>query len=178
MNDANLTKPGSVDAQVLIEILVATCCEDLFSDHGHALAWSDSREPPEGVSFCSIVGFAGTSLRGSLVLGISSAAMDTLGYSGDPLARDLIGELSNQLLGRLKNKLLTYQVEISLTIPVVLRGQQFCPMLKTTLTPICFRLGQGLVWAWVEVECSNGFEMRLAPDATLAPVTEGETLLF
>merc|ERR1712146_853533 len=37
---------------------------------------------------------------------------------------DWIGELANQLLGRLKNKLLSWNVEVALSTPVLVHGAQ------------------------------------------------------
>lgn len=179
MTETQAQKPGAQDAQLLAEILTADSCRELFADLGCPLEETDApMERSDGLSFCAIVGFSGASLRGSLVLGISPPAITAVTAAIQNSPRDLMGELSNQLLGRLKNKLLPYGVELFLTIPVVLRGEHFAPMPRAELNPVRFCLGGGNVWLWIEVECFDGFEMRLEPSQSMVPMAEGDALLF
>jgi len=179
MIENQIPKPGAQDAQLLSEILAADCCRDLFHDLGSPLEESALPGMDEvGLSFCAIVGFSGASLRGSLVLGVSPLAIELVLGTGGNTPRDMMGELSNQLLGRLKNKLLPYGVELFLTTPVVLRGEHFAPMPRSELNPLPFGLNEGNVWLWIEVECFDGFEMRLEPSASVVPMAEGDALLF
>jgi len=179
MIDIQTPKPGAQDAQLLSEILAADSCRELFQDLGSSLQESSPPGTDEaGLSFCAIVGFSGASIRGSLVLGVSPHAIQSVGGGNGNTPRDLMGELSNQLLGRLKNKLLPYGVELFLTIPVVLRGEHFAPMPRSELNPLRFGLNGGNVWLWIEVECFDGFEMRLEPSASVVPMAEGDALLF
>lgn len=176
---ARLVNPSSEEFQALVGVLAGDSCRELFRDYGGELApAAPDVVPGEGLCFCAVVGFYGEALRASLVLGMSPSAIAELTCLSGSRERDVVGELSNQLLGRLKNKFLERDVEFDITVPVVLRGEHFAPAPKTPLRPTVFQLGAGSVWLWVELECSEGFSMLSEPDESKAGMPVGEMLLF
>ncbi|HET9955843.1 MAG TPA: chemotaxis protein CheX [Polyangiaceae bacterium] len=167
------------DAQALAEALTTHCCSELLSDFGFEPVWlAPEHAVPDGVSFCSVVGFSGQKLRGSIIMSSSGRAANELSSHIPGPIRDVIGEIANQLGGRLKNKFLLYGVDLYMTLPVVLRGEHFAPMPRIELRPIGFSIGSGSMWVWVDTECFDGFEMAVRPNPAEAPMAEGEALLF
>ena len=72
----------------------------------------------------SIVGLSSADV--SATVSISTTRRAALSLSHFPLAsaEDWIGELSNQLAGRLKNKLCMYGLNLNLSTPTTVRGNQ------------------------------------------------------
>jgi len=177
MTISESTIQANQKVQTLAETFAGECCVELFEGSEIPLT-GHSGASGTGLSFCAVIGFSGKALRGSLVLGLSGAAMTNLKAFADVPGRDALGELANQLLGRLKNRLLRYDVELFLGIPVVLRGEHFSPLPRHELEPLHFRLGEGDLAVWVEIECSDGFSMRSEPSEAEAALAEGASLMF
>ena len=159
-----------------INELAAMSCGELFADYGVTLArghfdWAAPNEP----LLSSVMGFVGEHLRGTCLLACERAPLDASCPPGGR-GRDWIGELANQLIGRLKIKLLSYDVDVALTTPIVLQGIRIQPLPKTSLEPAMFSGANGIVLAWIEVEVESGFSLP-APRPADAGET-GELMLF
>jgi CheY-specific phosphatase CheX len=176
------------DPQRFFEQVTAAACEDLFRRYGVPVQRAADDAEPISPDFllCSVIGFTGRDLRGTLVLAVT----DELSGLSNPVAgaaagagasgmtqRDWVGELSNQLLGRIKLELLRCGVEMYLNLPAVLRGQHLAPLPRTQLKPIKFTLATGAAAVWIEVETRPGFKLDTDARADQGPAV-GEPLLF
>ncbi len=138
-----------------------------------------------GESVVAMIGYAGDTLKGSLLLQASRRV--TLGLQpsdvgmstpSDALLRDLLGELANQLLGRFKNKLAARGVLVVVATPVTaigidLRTHDLGPSSSVSLA---VDLAGGVVHVRFDAVVSPALEMT-AP-LTDAAVVEGELLIF
>jgi hypothetical protein len=165
----------------LILQLAEQCCQKLFADYGFAL------RPPVGAEFAdstpllyySVIGFGGTGLRASLVLGSSSEPLVATNPARNVPVREWIAELSNQLCGRLKNQLLLYALEIRVDTPVTLRDAHMSEMRTRSLPAITLRgMNAGLVRVWMDLQIGRGFHMASAPDPSRAGPPEGQTVIL
>ncbi len=159
-----------------INELAAVSCTELFADYGVTLTrghfdWGASNDP----LLSSVMGFVGEQLRGTCLLACERAPLDASCPPGGR-ARDWIGELANQLIGRLKVKLLSYEIDVALTTPIVLQGIRIQPLPRASLEPAMFAASNGVVLAWIEVEVKDGFSLP-APRPADAGET-GELMLF
>src|SRR4030095_1473049 len=116
-----------VQIQAFFEQVASAACQELFSRYGVAVHRATEDDQPVSPDFllCSVIGFTGRDVRGTLVLALT----EELSGSSNPIAgahasarsdratqRDWVGELSNQLLGRIKIELLKCGVEIYLNL--------------------------------------------------------------
>jgi len=149
---------------------------------------ADETEDPISPEFflCSVIGFTGRDVRGTLVLALTEA----LSGLSNPVAgnnssattdrvthRDWVGELSNQLLGQIKIDLLRRGVEIYVNLPAVLQGQHLAPLPRSHLKPLKFTLAHGAAAVWIELETREGFKIESATAVDQSPAP-GDTLLF
>lgn len=169
------------EAQKVIESVATEACEELFAEYGVALSPVPQEKVagPVGFLLCSVVGFVGRQLRGSIVLAATTEPI----HRSDPLKRtvvptDWIGELCNQILGKMKSRLLGHGVEIYLNLPVVLKGDHLAPLPRQTLIPINFEANPGTVCLWVDIEIEDGFELATAADPARTGHKPGDTFLF
>lgn len=160
----------------IVNELAAESCRELFSDYGIDLTrgvydWSDANQPV----LSSVMGFVGAQLRGTCLLACEHGPLDgSCPPGGKP--RDWIGELGNQLVGRIKVKLLTYDIDVALTTPIILQGIRVQPLPRHPSEPITFKGAGGVVLAWLEVEVERDFVL---PDPRPANAGEtGELMLF
>lgn len=169
--------------------VLTECGAKLFSENGLETAFSDGEAegPFAGGSIVAVLGYAGAAMKGSLVMQTSWDVARALtpeelgdGQTEDTL-RDLMGELSNQLLGRLKNRLLPAGVVLSLATPTTACGSEV-------------RLGGSTSGhtRWTGLVSDHGpilvrFDATFAPDFALgdldaapeeAPMTEGDLMFF
>ena len=173
-----------IDAQRFFEQVTAAACEELFRRYGVPVQRSGDGEEPVSPDFllCSVIGFTGRDLRGTLVLAVTdelSGLSNPVGSaSANPVTqRDWVGELSNQLLGRIKLELLRRGVEMYLNLPAVLRGQHLAPLPRMELRPIKFTLAKGAAAVWIEVETRPGFKIEADAQGDQGPAA-GEPILF
>jgi hypothetical protein len=159
-----------------INQLAAEACTELFADYGVSLDrgqhdWSNSSEP----LLSSVMGFVSEPMRGTCLLACELAPLiASCPAGGRP--RDWVGELLNQLVGRLKVKLLSYDIDVALTTPIVLQGIRLQPLPKVPSEPVLFFGGNGVVLAWTEVEVAQGFTL---PESRPPAAGEtGELMLF
>ena len=171
----------------IFEQVTAAACEGLFGRYGVPVRRADESANPLSPEFflCSVIGFTGRDVRGTLVLalteelsGLSNPIAGTSPGAPDrAIQRDWVGELSNQILGQIKIELLRHGVEIYVNLPAVLQGQHLAPLPRRELKPIKFTLANGAVAVWTELETREGFNVEAATRADEGPVP-GDTLLF
>ncbi len=153
--------------------IVEACCIELHAAYSLPIErTTDVRDAPPPET-CAILGFTGD-LRGAAILATSRrcvAATDPVG-SGDVW----LGELVNQLVGRIKNTLLRHGVEISLSTPVILRGERLAPVGKAVDLPAMFRSDAGLIYLWFDFEARPGLEWQEAAQEEHS--TEGDAFFF
>jgi len=176
-----------LDAQQFFEMVASVACQELFGRYGVAVQRAEETAAPVSPDFllCSVIGFTGRDVRGSLVLalteelsGLSNPVSGIGPIPSDRMTqRDWVGELSNQLLGRIKIELLKCGVEIYLNLPAILLGQHLAPLPRAQLKPLKFSLSNGAAAVWVEVEARPGFKIDTAKAAEHGP-SAGDTLLF
>ena len=170
------------------EQVASAACQELFARYGVAVRPAAEDEHPVSPDFllCSVIGFTGRDVRGTLVLalteelsGVSNPiAGSTPGGATDRTTqRDWVGELSNQLLGQIKLELLRYGVEIYINLPAVLLGQHLAPLPRAHLKPLKFTLAKGAAAVWMEIETRPGFKLQAAAPQDPGPAP-GDALLF
>ena len=177
-----------LDPQQFLEQVTAAACQDLFARYGVEVTKAAEDDAPLSPDFllCSVIGFSGKDIRGTMVLalteglpGLSNPVAGSLrDGAGDPTERDWVGELSNQLLGRVKIELLRSGVEIYLNLPAVLRGKHLAPLPRTELKPLKFTLRGGAVAVWMEVETRPGFRFQPGTAQEHIGPGAGDTLMF
>ena len=142
-----------LDPAQFFEQVAASACEELFARYGVTVRRATDGDEPVSPDFllCSVIGFTGRDVRGTLVLalteelsGMSNPVVGLERGRGNPrlIQRDWVGELSNQLLGRIKIELLRCGVEIYLNLPAVLLGQHLAPLPRSQLKPLKFTLAK------------------------------------
>jgi CheY-specific phosphatase CheX len=178
---------NQLDAQQFFEMVAARACQELFGRYGVAVQKAEESAAPVSPDFlfCSVIGFTGRDVRGSLVLalteelsGLSNPVSGTSIPSDRVTQRDWVGELSNQLLGRIKIELLRCGVEIYLNLPAVLLGQHLAPLPRAQLKPLKFSLSNGAAAVWIEIEARPGFKIDAGKAAAEHGPSAGDTLLF
>jgi CheY-specific phosphatase CheX len=177
-----------LDAPQFFEQVASAACEELFARYGVAVRRASEDAQPVSPDFlvCSVIGFSGRDVRGTLVLALTEelSGMSNPVAGSNPgavgnhgIQRDWVGELSNQLLGRIKIELLRCGVEIYLNLPAVLLGQHLAPLPRSQLKPLKFTLGQGAAAVWIELESRPGFKIETSKADDQGPAA-GDALLF
>ena len=176
---------AQIEFQQLLEQVAAEACEGLFSRYGVAVHRTPDHEDPVSPDFllCSVIGFTGRDVRGTLVLALTedlSGLSNPLGGSAPAVSRpqrDWVGELSNQLLGQIKIALLRWGIEIYVNLPAVLLGQHLAPLPRNQLRPLKFALAKGAAAVWLEAEARPGLKIEASQPEEQGPLA-GDTLLF
>ena len=178
-----------LDALQFFEQVASAACEDLFARYGVAVRRVSEDAQPVSPDFlvCSVIGFSGREVRGTLVLALTEelsgmsnpvAGSNPGAVSNHVTQRDWVGELSNQLLGRIKIELLRRGVEIYLNLPAVLLGQHLAPLPRSQLKPLKFTLGHGAAAVWIELEARPGFKIEDGKADDDQGPAAGDALLF
>src|SRR5580698_2990312 len=122
-----------------------TSIHDLFDGYGMFVRGTVSETAPAPAaeeSVAAYLGFAGTGLRGSIVMAASPSAVRdwqvAIGETESSLC-DTIGELSNMLLGRLKGRLLPEGIPIMLATPITATGKEIAFSGERNGRPVWFR---------------------------------------
>jgi CheY-specific phosphatase CheX len=172
----------------LFEQVTVAACQELFGRYGVTVRRADESEDPISPEFflCSVIGFTGRDVRGTLVLAVTEelsglsnpvAGANPSATTDPVIQRDWVGELSNQLLGQIKIELLRRGVEIYMNLPAVLQGQHLAPLPRRQLKPLKFTLANGAAAVWIELQAREGFKIEAATPADEGPAP-GDTLLF
>jgi CheY-specific phosphatase CheX len=187
----SMSTKEEIEVQPFFEQVASAACQELFARYGVTVRRASDSDQPVSPDFlvCSVIGFTGRDIRGTLVLalteglsGLSNPAPASAGADASPRGdlasqRDWVGELSNQLLGRIKIELLKRGVEIYLNLPAVLLGQHLAPLPRGQLNPLKFTLANGAAAVWIDLDARPGFKIAAA-EATDAGPGAGDALLF
>lgn len=176
--------PVVVEFEKLALELLTQSAVELFSSYDCPLNAEGDPRPTsetEHVSLGAAIGFTGEYVRGMLAIGLDdSIAMRMNPVPGRQIEdadQDWIGELANQLLGRLKNKLLSYNVELALSTPVVVQGTQIrFAAARHGAAHLRFQSVGDFADIWWDAEVDPALQLSedQAPDVQL----EGEMVLF
>lgn len=180
--------PASDPRFVQLEAYVLECVQELFAAYDRPLEPEHGEVDPSASAVISVIGFAATGMRGSLLLltpratipGLIPSELRALGPLHDRELRDLLGEFTNMLAGRVKNQLLAHGVEPMVSTPTTILGHalQVPPSDGVGCTWYHFRHETSLLHVRLDATFEDAFELAPA-DAALAPeVREGEMLLF
>jgi hypothetical protein len=111
--------------RAVIDVIVRSATVGLFHSYGVAAgpqlqAKLASSQPS---SLCGSIRFSGPGFDGVLELVVPDSVLARV--RSEPLtahtSRDVVRELTNQLMGRIKNKLLSFQVSLTLSLPSISR---------------------------------------------------------
>lgn len=165
------------DGRVLDDLLVE-CSNALFSAYKAPLTYTRTASfGSQPYVLAGVIGFAGSDMRGTLLLAMTGGVLQELSPSPDSM-RDWIAELANQLLGRFKNKLLRFGTVIYAATPSVLRGELLTPVLPPgALAGHRFESAHGNACVWLDIVVRDGFSLP-APAADEVAPAEGESLFF
>jgi chemotaxis protein CheX len=162
-----------------IETVTVESCVKLFQDYNVQVAENGSGSSAgEGILYCGIVGFTADNFRGSIVLSATSGPLEHSNPVKAASQRDWAAELTNQLAGRVKNRMLPHKVDISISTPVVLRGEHVFMEARSGLRPLVFDAPGGVITVWIDIELLDGFEMSFERDESQVAVEEGESMMF
>jgi hypothetical protein len=166
-----------MDNRQTLEKILVECASALFSAYNSPLTYR-GMTPSESETFVlsGVIGFAGSDMRGTLLLAMTSGLLEDLSPISASM-RDWIAELSNQLLGRIKNQLLRFGTEIFTTTPSVLRGELLTPLPRSALAGHRFESARGVASVWLDTEIRDGFSLG-TPVAGDVAAAEGESLFF
>lgn len=163
----------SASVPAVLRDLMAKSAADLFAAYEVRCESVDER-PESHTQRCSILGFTGDTLCGSVVIAATSEAVASSNPIQDGPSAAWLGELANQLVGRFKNLLLKLRVEIMMSIPVVLNAVKIEPVPQQSIAPIHLLVGTGSMTIWVEYEGTPVFR-----DASQQiGIVEGEVMMF
>ncbi|HLV20854.1 MAG TPA: hypothetical protein VKZ49_08225 [Polyangiaceae bacterium] len=159
-----------------------SCAVGLFHAHQIALApvYDRSLRPPQTTArMAGSIRFNAPKFSGTLELSLSETTLSRINGDGGHLAaRDLVRELTNQLMGRVKNRLLQFQLELSLGVPTsaVLGSAVERPVpAGKTRHVYSFRTREDLIYVTLE----GSFELSglvFSPERVAAD--EGDVILF
>jgi hypothetical protein len=172
---------------IVLATLLVQMCRDLFAGNGESFEeLSGSTEPPdrEAGLLAASIGLSGQAVRGALVVVARPTFFkhtypQELGVprnEGD--LSDWAGELVNQLLGRIKNRLSSYGVDFTTSMPTVVRGDRL--QLGTEDPPSVLRfmiVGNERVDVHFEIE-RNDDQPLMGKESAEAASPEGHAFLF
>lgn len=169
--------------KAVFDELVAACASELFEARGIAIRTTSRLD--DTMEYAATIGFSSDTLRGMLGLGMNPSTLEQLiARENLPptvgLGEDWLAESVNQLLGRLKNKLLRYDLTVSLALPTVLRGVclRFLSTRPTALWTYPFESDAGPISIWLDVRHDAGLVLKPTTDPEMQGTPEGELVLF
>lgn len=187
-NHSALVQTPSQTASQMESILVEAT-EQVFGDSGLPLMGSSVAAEAlpfgEGVPLATaVVGYAGDTMRGCLVLLTTSEAAarwaDAAGAAAcyDAVA-DTMGEFSNMVLGKIKCSLLLRGVTIMLATPTTATGLgiHFPAQANGASTWVRFEAPTGPFYVRFDAVFDKGLELSAVAPAT-PPAASGEELIF
>lgn len=171
-------------SKAIFDQLVIQCTTELFGARGIEVRGIGDLVGP--IEYAATLGFSADKVRGMLGLGMERVTLqflvskDTAASEPDGNAEDWLGETANQLLGRIKNKLMAYNVLVSLALPSVLRGLhlRFVSQQPSALWTYCFESEGGMIFVWLDLRHDPDFVLTLTRDPDMHAVPEGELVLF
>ena len=166
--------PDSSTGHAALRELLETKAHELFADYGLTCRILDAGRPND-LRLCGILGFTGHDVSGSIVLAASNEALATSNPSGSGADPAWSAELANQLVGRFKNALLRHGVELSISVPVVLKNLRLRSVTQPPIAPIHLGIGDGVATLWLELD--GDVSLTAAPSDD-PPLDEGEVMMF
>ena len=166
----------------VISELLSQCLVDLLADYGVEAAPIDLSNP--ATEMVSVVGFTSDEMRGNLAVAASYeffAVTNIIAASPtEEQVRDWAGELSNQLLGRIKNRLLAYDLVLSMGTPMVITGLRMDVGKRRggIAQRHSFTSAKGSIEAWFEATVEAGFSLEKNEAAVDVSQSEGDLLFF
>jgi hypothetical protein len=132
-------------------------CVELFLSYGVVMSPSPAPRT-DGLGYMGLVGFVGTCVRGTVLLGCSEGVVRrTFPLPGDP-DTDWVGELAQQLLSRMERRGPLQGRSVVRTPPVALRGMG-CLWADSALKSTHFLSSSGAVAVGLQVQCTPGVEL-------------------
>jgi len=123
-------KPAKYAARPLLDAIVQSTTVDLFHSQGIAVAPLPSSlagpEPGTYFAFAGVVNFTSAKANGNLSLSWADSVFSLFTppvVASAHSSRDLLRELTNQLIGRVKNRLMHFQLFLRIGVPSVMSGQ-------------------------------------------------------
>ena len=173
----------SVEVFSMVQGHLVSSTVDLFRSFDFTLEHCSSSEPPvtDDRTLASIIGYAGESVRGALVLAAQVDAVRQwhVAFGGDGAeadAADTIGEFSNMLLGRLKVQLIREGILILLATPTTAIGGSIA-LASAASSWLSFRAPSFRVSVRIDASFEDGGRVRRAP-ISQPPAEAGEALFF
>ena len=145
------------NAEIINEVIQLATIE-LLRAYGVVAQPTTAALPPD-FSCAAAVGFTGATMRGSLLIAVPGEISKRTCPLPSHAWRAWVAELSNQLLGRVKSKLLSYGVELHVTIPVVIPARLLAPNPGPDQAAHCFTSDAGGVLVWFDYEAVAGLAL-------------------
>jgi Chemotaxis phosphatase CheX len=162
---------------------------DLFEGYGlpveHALG--ALTVSVEGPSVMAVIGYAATTVRGSLLLLTSRAVVAALQPTDlrdepptEAVLRDMLGEFCNMLVGRMKNRLVCRGIAPLLSTPTTIFGHDLTLPVPMSGVSGWQRFSSGAGDIHLRLDATFASDFALAPeDPSAVPLpVEGDTVLF
>jgi hypothetical protein len=167
----------------LLNTIVQGSTVELFHSRGIALAPLPAAQLTSAQSgrfgLTGVVTFNAPKLSGSLALSLADGiyGLFTPAVAGAAAVGDALRELTNQLAGRMKNRLLQFQVILSVGMPSTVRGPSFDrgPSKNEIVTLYAFRTLRGEVRV---ILCAAVDEGALAYSNAVKVAKEGDFIPF
>jgi hypothetical protein len=168
-----------MDTRGILDTIVQSSVVGLMHAHGVAVAPvppQRAASPGPVVDLTGVVKLEGKGLSGTLSLAIPS---EVLGLMKQPIRepRDLIRELTNQLIGRVKNRLLQFQLTLQTALPQVLDKEQVAQRRSRSamFAVYYFRTIRGELVVTLEGTFDGG---ALSYSGAIQLPSEGDVILF
>ena len=171
-----------------IEEYVVTGALDLFRAYGLPIEHATGAPTAKigGPSVMAVIGYAATTVRGSLILLTSLpvvAALRPPELQDEPptegLLRDVLGEFCNMLIGRMKSRLVTRGVAPLLSTPTTIFGEGLQLPVSTSGLSGWQRFSSPSGDIHVRLDATFEADFTLtAVDESATPLVEGDTVLF
>ena len=162
------------------------CSVALFDAYGIQIVRVDAADGPANttsatVGMAGVIGFTHEQVRGTLMIATSQKVLSssqTSSGAATPSQRDWISELANQLLGRMKNQLVRRGIELKMTTPVSIRGEQLSIGFEDERLIVSRYAADGEpIHAFIDYDANANFIIPEASNDTHV-AAEGELLLF
>ncbi len=167
--------------RAVLDVIIRSATVGLFHSYGVAAGPQLQAKPASAheSSLCGSIRFNGKGFEGVLELVVPDPVL--VRVRNQPLtahtSRDVIRELTNQLMGRIKNKLLSFQVSLTLSLPSITRHVPDRVPASNSQTDVLiyeFRTLEGPVFVILRGKC--GEEVLVFTSTAIG--SEGDVILF
>lgn len=174
-----------MDPVLVMEEVVTACTRAFFEEYGLVITRADCAV--DSYEYFAVIGFSADGLRGSLGVGVAPRLLDhmlketTAGKAklASFLADDCLAEASNQILGRVKNQLISYGADMSIAVPMVLRGMHVRLVASPAheIRSSTFTSSAGPLSVWLDARFEEGVDLQ-PHELAERPVAEGDFVVF